>query len=122
MWYRGGFRPNSRNVHFSPFSLATRYGVIITAIYYALIIFSLTVAYRNVRDLGPNRIALTAFYFCAASFVFSFTAYYVFVAIPFWIFLGLLNNKTFRDRAFARTPRARRRHAQAAADTATQNV
>lgn len=122
MWYRGEFRPNSRNVHFSPFSLATRYGVVITAIYYALIIFSLTIAYRNVRDLGPNRIALTAFYFCVASFVFSFTAYYVFVAIPFWIFLGLLNNKTFRDRAFARRRGAHQQQMLVAADNATQNV
>lgn len=100
MWYSGEFREGLRNLHFSPATIAIKYGILGCLIFFCSIVFALRTAFIRIKTsnnaLPTNnliRVSLSAmFAYCIGALVFSATAYYIFVALPFWLFLGLLNN------------------------------
>ena len=82
------------NVHLSPVSLLVKYGLIVTLLYYVCTILLFNKYYRYLITYSNEPLVFALFYFCVGNFVFSFTAYSIFVVGLYWFFLGFLTNLT----------------------------
>ncbi|WP_417319148.1 hypothetical protein [Emcibacter sp.] len=80
------------NVHLSPISLTVKYGVILTVFYYLGVLFLFGRYYKFLLVYDKNPMPFAMLYFCVGNFIFSFTAYSIFVVGVFWFFLGFLRN------------------------------
>jgi len=72
-----------KNVHFSPVSLLTKYGLLAVILFYSKITSSLCFSYKN------NELLVIS-YFLLGSLVYTLAAYTVFTNLLFWFLLGNL--------------------------------
>lgn len=86
------------NVHLSPISLLVKYGLILTISYYLGILLLFRKFYRYLLNNHNDPIPFALFYFCVGNFIFSFTAYSIFVVGVFWFFMGFLKNITSENK------------------------
>lgn len=87
----------THNVHFSILNIIEKYGLPLTIMFYSawisLLYQSYAVAYSLKKTLLNNVFGVIGC-FCIGMFVFSFTAFTVFIELFPWFFLGFINNST----------------------------
>ena len=91
----------THNVHFSVLSIVEKYGFILAAMFYFYWIKILYINfeyYSLIKNLERKNIFGVMLAFCTGMFVFSFTAFTVFVELYPWFFLGFMNSfRNYRE-------------------------
>lgn len=84
---------NHHNVHVSPVSFFTKYGVLYTVVLYTIIVSILAKSFRNLNQGNYSKADEAILYYATISFVFSFVSYYVYLNYMFVFSLAYLYRK-----------------------------